>query len=73
MAGSRSPGGIRASPEPVRVMKTDPNPKRKAAMFGDFITAVYNAWSKRSARQIVRLAVNAHWVVFRGQQRFVIS
>ena len=54
-------------------MKTDPNPKRKAAMFGDFITAVYDAWSKRSARQIVRLAVNAHWVVFRGQQRFVIS
>jgi hypothetical protein len=52
-------------------MKT--NPKRKAAMFGDFITAVYDAWSKRSARQIVRLAVNAHWVVFRGQQRFVIS
>ena len=47
--------------------------KKKALMFGDFITAVYDACGKRRAREIVRFAVNAHLVVFRGQHRFVIS
>jgi hypothetical protein len=41
--------------------------------FGDFIAASYRAWGSRRAKGLVWLAVNAHLVVFRGQQRFVIS
>lgn len=42
-------------------------------MFGEFIVAVYDDWGKRRAKEIIWLAVNAHWIVFRGQRRFVIS
>jgi hypothetical protein len=52
-------------------MKT--NHREKALTFGDLIAAVYSFCGKRRARGIVRLAVNAHVVAFRGQQRFVIS
>jgi len=52
-------------------MKSDH--KKKALMFGDFITAAYDACSKHRAGEIVRLAVNAHLVVFRGQRVFVTS
>jgi len=51
-------------------MKT--NHKNKALTFGDFIMAVYRASGKRRARGIVRHAVNARLIEFRGQQRFVI-
>jgi hypothetical protein len=51
-------------------MKT--NHKKRALTFGDFIAAAYRAWGARRARGLVRLALNAHLVVFRGQQRFVI-
>lgn len=51
-------------------MKT--NHKEKAVTFGDFIAAVYDACDQRRARAIVRHAVNAHVVVFRGPRRFVI-
>ena len=51
-------------------MKT--NHKKKALTFGDFIAAAYRAWGSRRARGLVRLALNAHLVVFRGRQRFVI-
>lgn len=41
--------------------------------FGDLIVAVYDACAKRQAKAMVRLAVNAQVVVFRGPQRVVIT
>jgi hypothetical protein len=49
------------------------NGKKKALTFGDFIADCYRAWGRRKAKEIVRSAVNAHRVVFRGRQHFVIS
>jgi hypothetical protein len=51
-------------------MKT--NHKKKALTFGDIIAAAYRAWGARRARGLVRLALNAHLVVFLGRPRFVI-
>ena len=48
------------------------NPKKKSLTFGDLVAATYRAWGAKRAKGLVRLAVNAHLVVFRGQQRFVI-
>jgi hypothetical protein len=48
------------------------NLKKKPLMFGDLIAAVYAAYGKQKAKRIVRLAVNAHLVEFRGHDRFVI-
>ena len=50
-------------------MKTN---HKKALTFGELIAAVYNVCGKRRARGIVRLAVNAHVVAFRGHRHFVI-
>jgi len=47
--------------------------QKKRLTFGDLIASVYTACSQRRARAIVRFAVNAQVVVFRGQRRFVIS
>ena len=52
---------------------TRTNGKKNALTFGDFIAAAYRVWGRRSAKEVVRLAVNTHLVVFRGQQRFVVS
>ena len=49
------------------------NHKKKVLTFGDFIAATYRAWGSRRARGLVRLALNAHFVVFRGRQRFAIE
>ena len=49
------------------------NYKKKPLKFGEFITSVYDAYGKQKAKRIVRLAVNAHLVEFRGHDRFVIS
>jgi hypothetical protein len=46
---------------------------KKALRFGDLIAAVYDACGEHRARGIVRLAVNAHLVTFRGSRRYVIS
>ena len=43
-----------------------------ALTFGDLIAVVYAAYGKQKAKRIVRLAVNAHLVEFRGHDRFVI-
>jgi hypothetical protein len=51
-------------------MKT--NSKNRVLRFGDFIAAAYRAWGRRRAGELVQVAVNAHLVVFRGRQRFVI-
>ena len=55
----------------LQVMKT--HCRKKALTFGEFIASVYDACGRRKAVGIVQLAVQARWVEFRGQQRFVIS
>jgi hypothetical protein len=50
-----------------------PIPLKKTLMFGDLITAVYDACGKRRARGILRHAVNAHQVAFRGPFRYQIA
>jgi len=45
---------------------------KKPFTFGDLVAAAYRARGARRAKGLVRLAVNAHLVVFQGQQRFVI-
>jgi len=52
-------------------MKT--NGKKRALAFGDLIAATYRAWGARRAKGLMRLAVNAHLLVFRGRQRLVIQ
>ena len=42
-------------------------------MFGEFIAGAYDAWGKRKASGMVRLALQAHLIEFRGQHRFMIS
>ena len=50
-----------------------PKSKKRPLTFGDLVAASYRAWGARRAKGLVRLAVNAHLVVFRGRQHFVIS
>jgi hypothetical protein len=45
------------------------NHKQKALTFGNLIKAVYGVCGNRRARGIIRLAIDAHIVVFRKQQR----
>jgi len=54
-------------------MSTKNEARKRELKFGDFIAAVYRAWGRRKAKGVVRLAVNAGLVEFRGPQRFVIS
>jgi hypothetical protein len=49
------------------------NRKNKLLTFGELIVAGYDATGKRQARGIIRLALHAHLIKFRTQQRFVIS
>jgi hypothetical protein len=48
-------------------MKT--NHKKKALTLGNLIRAVYRVCGNRRARGIIRLAMDAHVVVFREQHR----
>jgi hypothetical protein len=43
--------------------------KKKALTFGNLIETVYGVCGNRRARGIIRLAIDAHVVVFRKQQR----
>jgi hypothetical protein len=45
------------------------NHKKKALTFGNLIETVYSACGNRRARGIIRLAIDAHIVVFREQRR----
>jgi len=47
--------------------------QKRVLTFGEFIAGVYDAWGKRRALGIVRLAAKMHLVEFRGRVRFVIS
>jgi hypothetical protein len=49
------------------------NRSKKSMTFGEFVARVYDDCGKRKASGIVRLAIKAHLIEFRGQQRFVIS
>jgi hypothetical protein len=45
--------------------------KKKLQTFGELIAAVYATCGEHMAPGIVRLAVNARWIEFRGRHRFV--
>jgi hypothetical protein len=47
--------------------------KKKPLTFGDVVAGSYRAWGKRRAGGIIRLALELHFIQFRGQHRFVIS
>jgi hypothetical protein len=49
------------------------SPSKKPLTFGDFVTGSYRAWGKRKANGIIRLAIKARWIEFRGSHRIVIS
>jgi hypothetical protein len=53
--------------------ETKTNHKKTALTFGHLIASVYDACGNRRAGGMIRLAVDAHVVVFRGQLRRVIS
>ena len=61
----------RGFPDYSQTMKT--NCRQKALTFGEFIARIYDICGERKASGIVRLALKAHLVEFRGQRRFVIS
>jgi hypothetical protein len=46
--------------------------KKKQLRFGDWVARIYDVYGERNAPRIVQLAVQAHAVTFRAQQRFVI-
>jgi hypothetical protein len=48
------------------------NHQKKALTFGKFMASVYDACGRQKSEGIVRLAVNANRVEFRGHDRFVI-
>jgi len=49
------------------------NREKRALTFGSLIETVYGVCGNRRARGIIRLAVDAHIVVFREQQRVFAS
>lgn len=48
-------------------MKT--NSREITSTLGEFITRIYDVCDKRKAAGIVRLAIKAHLIEFRGQHR----
>jgi hypothetical protein len=55
-----------------QVMETKKH-KQHPLTFGDFVVAVYDRCTKRQARSVVQLAVNAHLVTLSGRRRLIIS
>ena len=49
------------------------NQQKKALTFGDLITAVYRTCGRSSASGIIRLAIHARLIMFRGRVRYEIS
>jgi hypothetical protein len=47
--------------------------KEKTLTFGDFVAGVYDAWGRRKAKGVVKLAIKMHLIEFRGADRFVVS
>lgn len=52
-------------------MKADRR-KRKSLTLGELIVCVYDVRGKRKAPGMVRLAMRANLIGFRGQHRFVV-
>jgi hypothetical protein len=52
-------------------MKT--NSTKKSTTLGEFITRIYDDCGERKAQGIVRLAIMARLIKFRGHKRGVIS
>ena len=52
-------------------MKT--NSTKISPTLGEFITRIYDVCGERKASGIVRLAMKAHLIEFREQQRVVVS
>jgi hypothetical protein len=50
-----------------------PHPGERILTFGDLIAGGYRAWGNQKAKGIIRLALKAHLVEFRGADRFMIS
>ena len=42
--------------------------QQKRLTFGDLIAAAFRNWGADQAGKLVRLAINAHWVIFRKPQ-----
>jgi hypothetical protein len=55
---------------PSALAKT--HPTERTLTFGDLIAGGYRAWGKRKAKGIIRLAIKAHLIEFRGADRFAI-
>jgi hypothetical protein len=49
------------------------HPGNKPLTFGAFVAGACRAWGKRRAVGIIRLAIKAHMIEFRGTERFVIN
>jgi hypothetical protein len=47
--------------------------KRKNLTFGELIMGAYKIWGKGRAEKMLRLAINAKLVVFRGRQVLITS
>ncbi len=47
--------------------------RNKPLTFGDFVAGACRAWGQRKALGLIRLAIKARVIEFRGQQRFTIS
>jgi len=48
-------------------------PGKKPLTFGDFVVGACRAWGQPKAMGMIRLAIKAGVIEFRGQQRFTIS
>jgi hypothetical protein len=48
-------------------------PRKEPLTFGEFVACGYRAWGKRKAQGLIRLALKAGVIEFRGQHRIVIS
>lgn len=46
--------------------------RKEPLTFGAFVAGGYRAWGERKAKGIIHLAVRAHAIEFRGQQRLMI-
>jgi hypothetical protein len=54
-------------------MNKKTKPRKKPLTFGDFVAGGYRVWGNRKALGLIRLAIKAHVIEFRGQSRLVVS
>lgn len=61
------------SPSPAYPHAVKINHAKKVLTFGEFVAGIYAACGRKKASGIVRLAVKARWIEFRGHDRIMIS